>query len=613
MQKSFKNIPNVFSILLIQIVATLSLYGQVTIKIQSLPENTPENAAIYISGSFNNWNSADPLYRLRKGADSVYTVKIDVDSFGYKFTRGDFVSVEGDVNGSPLANRSYIKAKDGLSVDVKILTWEDLEQLRIVISELPKNTPPNATIFLSGDFNYWNPGDPQYKLELNDEGFYEIRLPSFLKSFSYKFTRGDWSSVESNEVGRPTPNRTIDRAQISSLVIEDEIKGWFDLSVVRINVFITFLIISSVLGFFISFAIYQIKTDNRSQNSSLMVLLLLISIVILVKIALYNQTVYYWIPKLILVPGVLIFLYAPLLHNHLQKMILPEKRLDMREYSYFIIPIILLLVLYVPLLPMSNEQFILKITDDEFSTLINVIAGGGIVFNVIYSYRLVRLIRLSVQKMDTTTESFKNHYTYLSSLVLLFSLIVFISLIAFVTSSLSIVYPNINIVTLTDKITSLIWVGLGMFSFFILYFLIIKPDIFRRIERKQSIELSLDLKKSLTKLMESEKPYLNADLTLSTLAERLETNTHTLSKLLNEGYSKNFFDYINGFRVAEFKDRINKGYYKHQTFLAIAFDVGFNSKTTFNRTFKKITGNTPRAYLYSIKDEEIRMKLKKGE
>ncbi len=62
---------------------------------------------------------------------------------------------------------------------------------------------------------------------------------------------------------------------------------------------------------------------------------------------------------------------------------------------------------------------------------------------------------------------------------------------------------------------------------------------------------------------------------------------------------KNFYSYINAFRVEEFKERVVSQKYTHLTILAIALDCGFNSKSTFNRIFKQATGITPNEFVKS--------------
>ena len=105
--------------------------------------------------------------------------------------------------------------------------------------------------------------------------------------------------------------------------------------------------------------------------------------------------------------------------------------------------------------------------------------------------------------------------------------------------------------------------------------------------------------------MKKEKPFLNSKLTLQDLAEMLHVNIHTLSRVINEGYRKNFFDFINEYRIEEFKRLVNIDQYKNYTFLAIAMEVGFSSKTTFNRSFKKSTGKTPREYFHIEQESQL--------
>jgi AraC-like DNA-binding protein len=88
-------------------------------------------------------------------------------------------------------------------------------------------------------------------------------------------------------------------------------------------------------------------------------------------------------------------------------------------------------------------------------------------------------------------------------------------------------------------------------------------------------------------------------LTLTELAKLLQTNAPAISKVINQTGS-NFNDFINEYRVREVQHKIEKHEHKAQTLLAIAFDSGFNSKATFNRAFKKIVGQTPKAYIEAL-------------
>ncbi|MCK5281030.1 MAG: helix-turn-helix transcriptional regulator, partial [Cyclobacteriaceae bacterium] len=103
--------------------------------------------------------------------------------------------------------------------------------------------------------------------------------------------------------------------------------------------------------------------------------------------------------------------------------------------------------------------------------------------------------------------------------------------------------------------------------------------------------------KELFNYMENEKPYLNNRLGLKDVAEYLNISVHHLSQVINEQLDKNFFDFVNDYRVTEVKSLLRDPKYKQFTLLAIAYDCGFNSKSSFNSVFKKITGLTPSSYV----------------
>jgi len=93
--------------------------------------------------------------------------------------------------------------------------------------------------------------------------------------------------------------------------------------------------------------------------------------------------------------------------------------------------------------------------------------------------------------------------------------------------------------------------------------------------------------------MSYQKPYLDSVLTLPAFAQQLQLNSNLLSQILNEGFGENFYRFINRYRVEESKRLLLDPACKHYTILAVALEAGFSSKSTFNRTFKEITGCAP--------------------
>ncbi len=96
--------------------------------------------------------------------------------------------------------------------------------------------------------------------------------------------------------------------------------------------------------------------------------------------------------------------------------------------------------------------------------------------------------------------------------------------------------------------------------------------------------------------IKSKKLFLNAQLTLSDIAEAIDVSTNSVSQALNENLGKNFYEYINSFRLEYFIELFKNPKYNQFTMLSIAYESGFNSKSTFNAFFKKSMGKSPREY-----------------
>jgi len=97
--------------------------------------------------------------------------------------------------------------------------------------------------------------------------------------------------------------------------------------------------------------------------------------------------------------------------------------------------------------------------------------------------------------------------------------------------------------------------------------------------------------------------YADAELTLTTLAVKLNVHPHDLSRIINVGLNKNFNDFVNEFRVREVARKMQDPAFDRLTLLGIAYECGFNSQRTFNRVFKEIAGKTPAEYKNSLKNE----------
>lgn len=116
-------------------------------------------------------------------------------------------------------------------------------------------------------------------------------------------------------------------------------------------------------------------------------------------------------------------------------------------------------------------------------------------------------------------------------------------------------------------------------------------------EEKNKVQ-DLDMwKEKIETLMCNDKMYENPQLVISDISSKLGTHSKKVSQVINQGFNMNFNDFINHYRITYFLQKIQGGEHNIKTFLSIAFECGFNSKSTFNRAFKRATSLNPKEYI----------------
>jgi AraC-type DNA-binding domain-containing proteins len=120
------------------------------------------------------------------------------------------------------------------------------------------------------------------------------------------------------------------------------------------------------------------------------------------------------------------------------------------------------------------------------------------------------------------------------------------------------------------------------------------------VKRYEKVNLDIHTQETYLKLldeyMKKNKPYLNERITIKDLSEGLNVPYYHLSIVINNLLNKNFYDFINEYRIREVLSILNESKNEAVNILTIAFKCGFNSKSTFNRVFKNKMGTTPSLY-----------------
>lgn len=112
--------------------------------------------------------------------------------------------------------------------------------------------------------------------------------------------------------------------------------------------------------------------------------------------------------------------------------------------------------------------------------------------------------------------------------------------------------------------------------------------------------------------MESHRPYTEQELTIAVLSAQLNVSSEYLSFIINGRLNKNFFEFVNSYRIGEFKQMCARKDYRKYTLSAMAFECGFNSRATFNRVFKKSEGISPSDYLAVLEEKSLTKSLTIG-
>ncbi|MCG6141900.1 helix-turn-helix domain-containing protein [Leptospira mtsangambouensis] len=352
-----------------------------------------------------------------------------------------------------------------------------------------------------------------------------------------------------------------------------------------------FLLFSSLLGFL--YAIGEFFSYHKNRKQILLGIIFLGTSYLLFNFYLISSGKIKGLYPLFLTDLPIVACLGVLLDEYFL-MILEGKFRSFRRLSYRIVPLTSLFVLIVlwNIWNKTNYQEIQTLGLNPFLSRPLFLVLPTI---LIYIWCLLRIFRRISKQIRWST--FRKNYTLrIGILIVGFCL------------ALSI-HGLITLARGGQTAHQLSGIAIGFFLCFLYVLRQTYPDFFLEVrkivedEKKAKISQisKLDHKEvrnKLANLFEKEKIYREEKLSLRELAERVDLSSHQLSEFLNTEIKQSFYQYTNFYRVSEAKEKIEKE--PDRSLLAIAYDVGFGSKSTFNEAFKKETGTTPREYREKI-------------
>jgi len=265
----------------------------------------------------------------------------------------------------------------------------------------------------------------------------------------------------------------------------------------------------------------------------------------------------------------------------------PEFKFKQMDFKYVILPIIFLFGLIVQ---QTNKEDVLILI------ILNALMIVQALYFTLFSYIKIKHHKKRVQLFSSNTSEIDLDWLE-NIIVALVVLSIFIGLYNMLFRS-----TNLNIFA---NLVSVVII------FFVAYNALKQKEIFLLNENQRNLiietvqEVNIEkqkvipdndlekLKLELSQLMDHKQPFLDAELSLKRLAELINITPHQLSYVINEGFNENFFLFVNRYRVEKVKELLLDNEKNHLSIMGIAFESGFNSKTSFNTTFKKISSQTP--------------------
>lgn len=352
-------------------------------------------------------------------------------------------------------------------------------------------------------------------------------------------------------------------------------------------------IISVFLLIFFSIFLVTRKKQSRLSNFLLAGFLFINSIPFLFNIIYsLDLKIFRFLPTLFLSFFNLDFLMGPLIYFYTKSVAIKDFRLRKKDWPHLLPVIVFNLYLLF--------SIILKQTTGVPQSFIRWEITAALLASHIL---LVIYACLSVRVLRQFTAAIKNVYSYTEKINLNWLRFVLVGFgiiwLMIIVNCLAQIMWETPIPSLNDIISAVNFVV----SIIIIYYGLTWPKLFTGIESKSKYEgstLTSENAKLYTNrlkvFMETEKPHLTPSITINELSEKLSIPAKHLSQLVNEQFQQNFFDFINSYRIKEAKRYLVKQSRRNLNISQILYEVGFNSKATFNRAFSRHVGMSPKEF-----------------
>lgn len=373
----------------------------------------------------------------------------------------------------------------------------------------------------------------------------------------------------------------------------------------KFNLLVIVTVISLFISFFLSFFLLTVKTKHKISNALFAFFLIITAIdssTPLIELVTTGPS------NLGILRSTLAFLQIPAFYLYVVSVCYSDFRFK-PKYILHLLPFLIANVIMLP-------RFYLVDATAKMNFIVNRKSMIELQFNhtlihiqiVIYFIAVFMILR-KVKKLylENYAGANINSYNWLFQFTIVLTILYSCTIVK-------------NIFKFSDYpyISELIKIGIQVFLLFIVCWYLFKalnnPSLFRNIDSKLKLVADIVLEENknetqtisekehqedlekLKKYMVEEKPFLNPSLTIQEVSAAIGIPVRNLSVLINHKLEQHFYDFVNSYRIENAMEILKDSTKNKVTILEILYDVGFNSKSSFNTAFKKHTGSTPTSY-----------------
>lgn len=351
-----------------------------------------------------------------------------------------------------------------------------------------------------------------------------------------------------------------------------------------------------LIGIFIALVLNLRRRTDRMANALIGFFVLMHSF-FLIHTTLYTSHYTFLHPHTLNMSTMLSFLYGPVLYFYFKR--ITENYKFKKSDLLHLLPTLGFIIVFIPIYSLSAEEklkVMLGVGQYAEHPYLNQVAVIKLLSLMIYGYYTLRLYLKNAKKSSKTTPK----KVKLQRIIMIIHGVYAISYTLYAINIMTIGFKgpifNIQFFAMASLVLYVGYIAYANPQVLVGTVHAIKKEVIKYKNSGLTTSFSTELKEELVRLLEVEKVYRQNSIKLETIAESLGTTRHNASQVINEHFDLNFFELINKYRVEEAMELL-KSNKENLNIIDIAYEVGYNNKVTFNKSFKRFSNLTPSQFM----------------